>query len=120
MKFFISLVLIALLSMAACLYLPWWVIAIVAFIVAALIPQKPGWSFLSGFTALFLLWGLLAWYLSSNNNHILAHKMSQVILKKDSPSSLVLITAVIGAVVAGFAALAGSYIRKHSASSANR
>ena len=112
MKFFISLLLIALLSMAACLFLPWWVIAIVAFIVAALIPQKPGWSFLSGFTALFLLWGLLAWYLSSNNNHILAHKMSQVMLKKDGPFLLVLVTAIIGAVVAGFAALAGSYVRK--------
>jgi hypothetical protein len=112
MKFFISLVLIALLSMAACLYFPWWVIAIVAFIVAALIPQKPGWSFLAGFTALFLLWGLLAFYLSSNNNHILAHKMSQVVLKKDSPLLLLFATAIIGALVAGFAALAGSYVRK--------
>ena len=112
MKFFISLVLIALLSMAACLYFPWWVIAIVAFIVATLIPQKPVWSFLAGFTALFLLWGLLAFYLSSNNNHILAHKMSQVVLKKDSPLLLLLATAIIGALVAGFAALAGSYVRR--------
>ncbi|MEO6721666.1 MAG: hypothetical protein ABIN67_14960 [Ferruginibacter sp.] len=112
MKLFISIILIAILSLAACFYLPWWVIAIVAFIVAALIPQKPVWSFIAGFTALFFLWGALAWYLSSGNNHILAHKISLVILKTDSPAFLILVTALIGALVAGFAALAGSYLHK--------
>ena len=57
MKFFVSLLLTALLSFAAGLYLPWWSIAIAAFIVAALIPQSAVKSFLTGFTALFLLWG---------------------------------------------------------------
>ena len=112
MRFLISVVLIAILSVAACLYLPWWLIAVVAFIVAAIIPQKPMWSFLAGFTALFLLWGGLAWYLSSNNNHILAHRVSLLILKSDSPAFLILTTALIGSLVAGFAALAGSFVRK--------
>ena len=112
MKFIISIVLIALLSIAACLYLPWWVIAIVAFIVSAAIPQKPGKSFLTGFIALFLAWGSLAFYLSSNNAHLLAHKVSLLILKMDSPAVLIFATALIGALVAGFGALAGSYLRK--------
>ncbi len=112
MKFIVSIALIALLSVAACLYLPWWTIAIVAFIVAALIPQTPGKSFLAGFIALFLLWGMLAWYLSSNNDHLLAHKVSVLILQKNSAALLVAVTALIGALVAGFAALAGSYLRK--------
>lgn len=112
MKMIVSIVLIALLSAAACLYLPWWTIAIVAFLVAALIPQKPGKSFLTGFIALFILWGSLAWYLSSNNDHMLAHKVSMLILKMDSPVVLITVTALIGSVVAGFAALAGSYLRK--------
>jgi hypothetical protein len=112
MKFIISIVLIALLSVTACLYLPWWTIALVAFLVAALIPQNPGKSFLTGFIALFLLWGSLAWFLSSNNNHILAHKVSVLIIKKNSAAMLVGLTAFIGALVAGFAALAGSYVRK--------
>ena len=55
MKFFVSLLLTALLSFAACLYLPWWSIALAAFLVAALVPQKPFRSFLAGFAALFLL-----------------------------------------------------------------
>lgn len=112
MKFIVSIVLIALLSVAACLYLPWWSIAVVAFLVAALIPQNPGKSFLTGFIALFLLWGSLAWFLSSNNDHILAHKVSLLMLKMDSPTVLVVVTALIGSLVAGTAALAGSYLRK--------
>jgi len=112
MKMLVSIVLIALLSVAACLYLPWWVIAVVAFIVAALIPQQPGRSFLTGFIALFLLWGSLSWYLSNNNEHILAHKISVLMLKMDSPALLIFVTALIGSLVAGFAALAGSYVRK--------
>ena len=112
MKFIISLLLIALLSVAACLYLPWWSIAIVAFIVAALIPQQPAKAFLTGFIALLLLWGSLSWYISSNNNHLLAHKVSMIILKTDSPYLLITATALIGALVAGFAALSGSYLRR--------
>lgn len=112
MKFIASIVLIALLSFAACLYLPWWSIAIVAFIVAALIPQKPSKSFLSGFIALFLLWGILAFSISANNSHLLAHKVSVLILKMDSPFLLIVVTAVIGGLVAGVAALSGSYLRK--------
>lgn len=112
MKFFISLILTALLSFAACLFLPWWSNAIAAFLVAALIPQKPGKAFLAGFIALFLLWGGLSFWISNNNDHILAHKVSQLILKMDNPMVLILVTAMIGALVAGFAALAGSFLRK--------
>jgi len=112
MKFIVSILLIALLSVAACLYLPWWSIAIVAFIVAASIPQKPVKSFFTGFISLFLLWGTLAWILSNNNNHLLAHKISVLILKMDSPVLLITATAVLGALVAGFGALAGSFVRK--------
>lgn len=112
MKFIISLLLIALLSVAACLYLPWWSIAIVSFMIAALIPQHPGKAFLTGFIALLLLWGSLSWCISSNNNHLLVHKVSMIILKTDSPYLLITATALIGALVAGFAALSGSYLRR--------
>ena len=115
MKFFISLILTALLAFAFCLFLPWWSIAIAAFIVAALIPQKPGKAFYTAFIAILLLWGGLSFWMSNNNHHVLAHKISQLILKMDNPMLLILITALIGALVAGFAALAGSYLRKSKA-----
>ena len=115
MKFFITLILTALLAFAFCLFLPWWSIAIAAFVVAALIPQKPGKAFYTAFIALLLLWGGLSFWMSNNNHHVLAHKISQLILKLDNPMLLILITALIGALVAGFAALAGSYLRKSKA-----
>ena len=112
MKFIISLILMALLSFAACLYFPWWSITIVCFIIAALIRQRPGIAFLCGFLALFILWAGLSFWISYNNEHILAHKISLLILKKDNPYLLVLVTGLIGAVVGGFAALAGSLLYK--------
>jgi hypothetical protein len=111
MKFIVSVLLIALLSLAVGLYLPWWTIALVAFIVTSLIPQNPMRSFLSGFTALFLLWGALAWIISSNNNHLLAGKVA-LVLKMGNPILLIIVTALIGGLVAGFAALAGSFVRR--------
>ena len=112
MKFFISLILTALLSFAGCLYFPWWSIAVAAFLVAVVIPQKPGRSFLTGFIALFLLWGGFSFWISSNNEHMLAHKISVLMLKMDNPYLLIFATALIGALVAGFAALTGSFLRK--------
>ena len=112
MKFFLSIVLIAILSAAACIYLPWWSIALAAFAASAAIPQKPVQAFAAGFIALFLLWGLLSWYISSNNSHLLAHKVSLLILKADNPNLLILVTALLGALVGGLGALSGSFVRK--------
>jgi len=112
MKFTASLILTALLSFAACLFLPWWSIALAAFLVAALIPQKPGKAFITGFIALFLLWGILSFRISNANENILAHKISLLMLNMDNPYLLMLATALIGALVAGFGALTGSFLRK--------
>jgi hypothetical protein len=111
-KFIISLLLIALVSFAVGLYFPWWTIAIVSFLVSLLIYQKPGIAFTSGFIALFVLWGSLAWFRSLANDHILANKMSLLILKSNSPGTLIFLTTLIGAIIGGMAALTGSLVRK--------
>ena len=112
MKFIISLLLIILLSFVSCLYFPWWSIAIVSFVVVALIPQKPVLAFLCGFGALFLFWSLLSLWISSNNDHVLAHKVSVLFLKMDSPFLLILVTGLIGGLVAGLGALTASFLYK--------
>ena len=114
MRSIIVVLLIAFLSFAACLFFPWWSIAIVAFVVVLLIPIHPGKAFAAGFFALFLLWGGLSYWISNNNHDVLAHKMSVLVLKQDNPLFLVLATACIGALVAGFGALTGSVIRYRS------
>lgn len=112
MKFAVSLVLTALLSFAAGLYLGWWSLAIAAFVVALCIPQKPWQNWLAGFLGLFLLWGCLATWIDIRNLHILSGKVASIIPLGGSTLLLILITAFAGALVAGFAALTGSYLRK--------
>ncbi len=114
MKFLTSIILIMLLSFCACLYFPWWSIALVAFFVASLIPQPPLVSFFSGFTALFLLWGIMTFWISNNNDNILAHRVSMLIFKMDNSFLLILVSALIGALVAGLASLTASYIRSEA------
>ena len=112
MKFIVSLLLTAVLSFLVRLYFPWWSIAIVALAVAALIPQKPLAAFFAGFFALFLLWLVLSAWISNANGHVLAHKISMIILKMDNVYLLMLASAFIGGIVAGLAALTGSFLRK--------
>jgi hypothetical protein len=114
MKFIVSIILTALLSFAACLFMPWWSIALAAFVTAAAVPQRPAKSFLSGFIALLLLWGGLSFYISNANNHMLAHKVSVVLIKTDNPYYLIAATALVGALVGGLSALTGSFVRKKS------
>jgi hypothetical protein len=112
MKFIISAILIVFFSFLGCLYFPWWIVAIVAFLVSIIIQQGHFVSFICGFISLFLLWGFLSFWISVQNDNILAHRVSLLIFKTDSPFLLIFATALIAAMVSGFAALTGSYIRK--------
>ena len=112
MKSIVSIILIILLSFTACLYFPWWSIAIVAFVVTAIIPQSALMSFITGFFSLFILWGALSFWTSNSNGHLFAYKVSLVILKVSNPYLLMLASALTGALVAGSAALAGGHLRK--------
>jgi hypothetical protein len=111
MRFFLATLLIALLSFIAGLFLPWWSIAIVAFLVALLLQQGIGRSFLAGFAGIFLLWALVAFWIDVKNESLLSHKIAQLFPLGGSSYLLILITALIGALVGGFAAMAGSSLR---------
>jgi hypothetical protein len=90
----------------------WWSVAIAAFVVAALIRQTPGKSWLAGFLGVFLLWAIIAWWIDVQNQSILSQKIARLIPLGGSTFLLILVTAFIGALVAGFGALTGSYLRK--------
>ncbi len=111
MKFFIALLLTALLSFAAGLYLPWWSIALASVVVALAVPQKPGLAFSSAFTANFLLWAGIIFIISTTNKDVFIHKLSTLILKTDNPVMLIAGTALVGGLVSGLAALTASLFR---------
>lgn len=115
MKFFVAVLLTALLSFIAGIYINWWwFFAVVTFIVALLIHQKAGKAFLSGFLALFLLWGTLAIWINFKNEGILSAKIASLLPLGGSPVLLIVVTGIIGGLVAGFAALCGSFLRSSS------
>jgi hypothetical protein len=111
MKFIVAFLLTAVLSYAAGFYLPWWSIAIAAFVVAAAIPQQPMKAFLAGFLSLFILWVVLALYIDFENQHILSMKISALLFKSSSHALIVGVTGLVAALVGGFAALSGAYLR---------
>ncbi|MFM2337230.1 MAG: hypothetical protein RL115_423 [Bacteroidota bacterium] len=111
MKFTIATILTALLAFISGLFLPWWGMAITSLLVAALIHQKGGWAFVSGFMGLLLLWGGLAFWIDMQNNSMLSKKMAQVLPLGGNTVVLIIVTGIVGGLVAGFAALAGSFLR---------
>ncbi|HET6252436.1 MAG TPA: hypothetical protein VFE32_00110 [Puia sp.] len=111
-KFLVNTLLIALLSFVGGLFLPNWVIAPIAFMVILLIPLRPLPAFLSGFLALFLLWGGLALAASVPNKGILATKIASLLPLNGSPYALILVTAMIGALMGGGGALTASFLKK--------
>lgn len=111
-KFFVSILLIALLSFIGGLFFPWWTIAVAAFAVSTLIPQRPLASFFTGFVALFLLWGGLAIYIDAANNSILSARIAGIVPLRGSSLALVLVTGFVGALVGGGASLTAAFLRK--------
>jgi hypothetical protein len=111
MRLLVSILLIAVLSYLAGMYGPWWTIAIVAFLVALLIPQGIGRSFLAGFLAILLLWVVLALLKDMSNNNYLSERVAQLFKLGAASLLLVLITGIIGGLVAGFAAMSGASLK---------
>lgn len=111
-KFLVNTLLIALLSLVGGLFFPNWIIAPIAFLVSLLIPLRPLPAFLSGFLALFLLWGGLALAANVANEGILATKIAWLLPLNGSPYALILVTALVGALVGGGGSLTASFLRK--------
>ena len=111
MKLIVSIILTALLSFVGGLYLPWWSIAVATFLVALIIPQFPWKAFLSGFLGVFILWAIIAWWIDMKNEGILSSKIAQLFHLGSSHIVMIFVSALIGALIGGFAALSGSYLR---------
>ena len=111
MKFLTALILTALLSFIAGLYLPWWSIAIAAFLVGLLVIQKAGLSFLASFSGVLLLWSGLSFWIDIKNDGILSARIGELLGIGSNPFLLILITGFVGGLVGGFAAMSGTFLR---------
>ncbi len=108
MLFFIILIS----SLVVSFVLPWWIVAIISFLSALFIAKSSAHAFWSAFAAIFIVWTVMALFKSVPNNHILATRMAHVFPLGGNWILLLLITAVIGGLVAGMAAMSAHLIRK--------
>ncbi len=112
MKFITALILTALLGYAGPLYFPWWSFAITSLIVSIVIHQSSGKSFVSGFLGLFLLWAIHVIIIDNANEHLLSKKVAHLLPFNGSSVILILVTAILGGLVSGLAALTGSFTQE--------
>jgi hypothetical protein len=106
------LLIILVLSFACSYFLPWWMIAIIAFLAAFFIGKTSGRSFWSGFGGVFIAWSILVLLKSIPNNNILASRVIQLFPLPHNWVLLLLITALIGGLVGGMSALSGVLMKK--------
>ena len=111
MKLIAAIILTGLLAFVGGLYFEWWSLAIAAFLVAALVHQKAGKAFLGGFLGVIILWAGFAWWIDMKNDGILSHKIAELFKLGGNSFLLILVTGFIGGLVAGLAAMTGSFLR---------
>ncbi|MEM7110353.1 MAG: hypothetical protein AAF519_19150 [Bacteroidota bacterium] len=111
MKFVLKVVLIASISALGQLFLPFWSVAMVAFLIGFVIEGNGFSSFLSGFLGVGLLWATVALIIDVQTASLLSGKIASVLPFAGSVPLLILVTVLIGAVVGGFGALSGNMFR---------
>lgn len=102
---------IFILSLLGGFILPWWTITIIAFLAALLFGRSSGKSFGAGFLAVAIAWAILALIKSIPNENILATRVA-TLFYLPGWYWMVVITAITGGLVSGFAALSGVLFKK--------
>ena len=108
----VLLFLILVLAAALQLVLPWWSLAVGAFVIGFGLARSGKQAFWAGFGGAGLSWLLPAAWLSHQNEGLLAHRMAQLLPLGGSPVALVVVSAVVAGLAGGLAALAGAWLRQ--------
>lgn len=105
-------ILIIIASLILQFFLPWWIIAPIAFGLAFWKARSGGHAFASGFGAIFLLWVVMGLVNSIPNENLLANRVGEMLMLPSSSFNwiiVLLITGIVGGIAGGFSALAGFY-----------
>jgi hypothetical protein len=90
---------------------PWWLIALVPFLIIVWRGKDAKSSFFEGFLAIGTLWFVYGLYQHIHSDGAISNRISEIF---GLPNGLILLlfTTLIGAIVGGTAALAGLYLQK--------
>lgn len=127
MKFLLRIILTALFGFLAVLFLPFWSVAVVAFLVAFFMSERPkrfgfsrkkperSWAFAAGFLGICLLWGGWAYFQDQANASRLSIKIAYLFFQDlvEAPGSayvMIGLTALTGGLLGGFGAWSGQLL----------
>lgn len=111
MKLVLKITLIAFLGYWAERVFPWWSALVCAAVISALIPTTSRKAFLSGFTAIGLLWLVCALIFSYQTDFVLSNRVANL-FGVNSAAFIILLTTLIGGIAGGMGALCGNQLRK--------
>lgn len=90
---------------------PWWCIVIPCFLLAAWSKLGLAKSFFAGFIGIAVLWGIYSIYKDLGNDGIMSEVVAGI-FSLNSGALMILITAILGGLIGGMAATAGSSLRR--------
>lgn len=108
MKFILQVFGIVVLAHMFEIFLPWYSIALAAFIMGFIFKSKA--NFLAGFLGIALLWLFKAWLMNSASTTDLADRVAHI-FSLDRKEWLFLLMAIVGGLVGGFSALTGALLK---------
>lgn len=104
-----------LIVLAACfllqLFLPWWIIVVVAFLTCALAGKTGKISLWAPFFAVFLLWTAVSLLKTIPNDNILVTRVAEMLSLK-AWWLVLLVTALLGSFAAAISGFCGYHFRK--------
>jgi hypothetical protein len=109
MKFLIHVVAVLLISWLLQSFLPWWTMAIGAFVVGLLFQESGFRSFLAGLLGVGLLWFAMAYFIDASTDSILSTRVAGIFPTK-TVGILMVVTSFIGGLVGGLASMTGGII----------
>lgn len=110
-NFFQRTFIIALLSGVAQLFMPFWIVVVVAAIVSVFTSDNVASGFASGTTAIGTLWLFTALFLDLSSFSVLTNKMVEL-FALPSKGHLIAITVAIGSLLGGMGAMTGTLLRQ--------
>jgi len=108
----INFIVTLVLAIGLSFFLPWWGIMAAALITGFVIPLKKISVFMIPFLAVFLYWFVYSYWLSSENDFILAKKIATLFSLNANAYLLVFVTALIGGIAAGISGVFGRQIKQ--------
>ncbi|MCE7042149.1 hypothetical protein [Dyadobacter sp. CY312] len=98
---------------AICQYFaPWWTVALAPFLILLWRPANTSFNaFLTGFAAIALLWFAYGLYLHTSSEGAMSNRIAQI-FSLPNGILLLVVTALVGGLVGGFASLSGHFVRR--------